>query len=178
MEWIGWNLWSWATMLYPCSILNWDNSKADHIGVALAGENQNQDVGSKVIHIWKNTTSNIVSKSISKDWWIATYRWMVDIRASATGAINHTQCDGLIMDAKSVSNALPIINCENEDAIVAHEATAGKIDESQLFYAMSRGLEKQKAIWLIVNWFISPIVKKLPLEYAWELNRLIEMEMY
>lgn len=177
MEWINGNLWSCTTMLYPCSILKWDNSKSDQIWVVVAWLGQNQDSGSKVIHIWKNTSSTIVSKSISKDWGISTYRGIVEILASATWAVNSTECDALLMDDHSISTTIPHINVQSDDATIAHEASAGKVDETQLFYMMSRGLDEQKAMWMIVNGFISPVIKKLPLEYAAELNRLIEMEM-
>lgn len=177
MERIWWNLWSWTTMLYPCSILSGDRSKADHIWVALATAWQNQDVWSKVIHIGKHTSSTIISKSISKDGGISTYRGIVDIRPTAQDAINSTECDALLMDDISVSTTIPHILCSNPTGTVAHEATAGKVDEMELFYLMSRGLDEEKAMSMIVNGFISPVIKKLPLEYAWELNRLIEMEM-
>lgn len=177
MEWIWWNLWSGTTMLYPCTILQWARSKADHIWVALATAGQNQDVWSKVIHIWKNTSSTIVSKSISKDWGISTYRGIVDIRSTAKDAINSTECDALLMDEMSVSTTIPHIVCNNPSWIVAHEASAGRVDETELFYMMSRWLDEEKAMAMIVNWFISPVIKKLPLEYAGELNRLIELEM-
>ncbi len=177
MEWIGGNLGSGVTMLYPASILKWDNSKADHIGVAVATKDQYQDVGSKVIHIGKNTSSTIVSKSISKDWWISVYRGLVEIRPSAQGAVNSTECDALLLDDKSVSDTIPTIKVNNPTWVVAHEASAWKVDEDKLFYMMSRGLDEEHAMAMIVNGFISPVVKKLPLEYAGELNRLIEMEM-
>ncbi len=177
MEWINGNLGSCTTMLYPCSILKGDNAKSDQIGVVVAGAGQNQDSGSKVIHIGKNTSSTIISKSISKDWGISTYRGIVEILPSAEGAVNATECDALLMDAQSISTTIPHINIGNDHATVAHEASAGKVDETQLFYMMSRGLDEEKAMWMIVNGFISPVVKKLPLEYAAELNRLIEMEM-
>jgi Fe-S cluster assembly protein SufB len=177
MEWINGNLGSCTTMLYPCSILKWDYAKSDQIGVVVAWAGQNQDSGSKVIHIGKHTSSTIISKSISKDGWISTYRGIVDILASAEGAVNATECDALLMDDQSISTTIPHINVSRDDATVAHEASAGKVDETQLFYMMSRGLDEQKAMGMIVNGFISPVVKKLPLEYAAELNRLIEMEM-
>lgn len=177
MERIGGNLGSCTTMLYPCSILKGHYSKADHIGVAVANEWQNQDVGSKIIHIGKHTSSTIISKSISKDWGISTYRGIVDIKASAEGAVNATECDALLLDERSVSTTIPHINVATDDATVAHEASAGRVDETQLFYMMARGLDEEKSMAMIVNWFISPIVKKLPLEYAAELNRLVEMEM-
>lgn len=177
MEWINGNLGSCTTMLYPCSILKGHRSKSDQIGVVVAGKGQNQDTGSKVIHIWQDTSSTIVSKSISKDGGISTYRGIVDIKASASWAVNSTECDALLMDEYSVSTTIPHIDVNNATATVAHEASAGKVDETQLFYMMARGLEESKAMGMIVNGFISPIIKKLPLEYAGELNRLIEMEM-
>ena len=164
-------------MLYPCSILRGDRSRSDQLGIAVAGAGQNQDTGSKVIHIGKDTSSTIVSKSISKDGGIATYRGIVDIKASATGAVNGTECDALLMDDQSVSTTIPHIHVNNGESTVAHEASAGKVDEEMLFYLMARGLDEEKAMAMIVNGFISPVVKKLPLEYAGELNRLIEMEM-
>jgi Fe-S cluster assembly protein SufB len=177
MERVNWNLWSRTTMLYPCSILKGDNSKTDLLWIAVAGENQNQDTWCKVIHIGKNTSSNIVSKSISKDGGISTYRGEIKIVKWAENAINHTQCDALLFDGKSTSNTIPLIICDNEDWIVAHEATAWRVDESEMFYLMSRGIEKDKAVTMIVNWFFSSVIKKLPLEYAGELNKLIELEM-
>lgn len=177
LEWVNGNLWSGVTMLYPCSILKWDRSRSDQLGVAVAGAGQEQDTGSKVIHIGKDTSSTIISKSISKDGGIATYRGIVDIKASAEGAVNSTECDALLMDNESVSTTIPHIRVDNGSSTVAHEASAGKVDEEMMFYLQSRGLEEEKAMAMIVNGFISPIVKKLPLEYAGELNRLIEMEM-
>jgi len=177
LEWVNGNLWSGVTMLYPCSILKGERSRSDQLGVAVAGEWQNQDTGSKVIHIWKDSSSTIISKSISKDGGVATYRGIVDIKKSATGAINGTECDALLMDDRSISTTIPHIHVWNSSAVVAHEASAWKVDESLLFYLMARGLTEEKAMAMIVNGFISDVVKKLPLEYAGELNRLIEMEM-
>lgn len=177
LERVNGNLGSGITMLYPCSILKGDRSRSDQLGVAVAGAGQQQDTWSKVIHIGKDTSSTIISKSISKDGWIATYRGIVDIKKSATGAVNSTECDALLMDDQSVSITIPHIHVDTGDATVAHEASAWKVDETMLFYLMSRGLTEEKAMAMIVNGFISPIVKKLPLEYAGELNRLIEMEM-
>lgn len=177
MERISWNLGSQATMLYPCSILKWDNSKTDLLWIVMAAKEQDQDVWSKVIHIWKNTTSNIVSKSISKDGWISTYRGLVQIAESAENSISNTQCDALILDWKSTSITIPNIIDHNNNSSIAHEASTWKIDESKLFYLISRGIDIDKATSMIVNWFFSDITKKLPLEYAGELNTLIEMEM-
>ncbi len=177
MEWVGWNLWSNTTMLYPCSVLIWDNSKADHLWIALASEGQNQDTGAKVIHIGKNTASNVISKSISKWNGISTYRWLVDITQTATGAVSKVDCDGLLINDISTSNAIPNIKVANTDSIVAHEASAGKINENDLFYLQSRGISEDEAKAMIVNGFISPVMKELPLEYASEMNVLIWMEM-
>jgi Fe-S cluster assembly protein SufB len=130
------------------------------LGIAVAGADQNQDTGSKV------TSSTIVAKSISKDGGIATYRGIVDIKASASGATNATECDALLMDDLSVSTTIPYIHVDNDTATIAHEASAGKIDEILLFYMMSRGIEEEKAMAMVVNGFFSDVVKKL-----------IEMEM-
>ena len=164
-------------MLYPCSILKWDNSTSDNLSLVVASTNQHQDVGAKVIHIWKDTSSKIISKSISKNWWINTYRWLVHILPSATNAVSSTRCDALLLDGKSISDTIPVIKAETSDATISHEATAGKIDTTQLFYLMSRWLTEEKAMSMIVNGFLSNITKELPLEYAWELNHLIELEM-
>jgi len=177
MERIGWNLWSWATMLYPCSILKWDNSTSDNLSLVVASANQHQDVGTKVVHIWKNTSSNTVSKSISKNGGINTYRGLIQIQPSAENAVASTRCDALLLDDISVSDTIPMVEVNTGDALVSHEATAGKIDEDQLFYLMSRWLNKEKSIWMIVNWFVSIVTKELPLEYAWELNHLIQLEV-
>ena len=177
MEWINGNLGSCATMLYPCTILQWDRSKSDNIWVVMANAGQVQDTGSKVIHIGKDTSSTIISKSISKSGGISIYRGIVDIKASATWAVNSTECDALLMDDNSISTTIPHIQVGNGESTVAHEASAGKVDEAMIFYMMSRGLDEGQAMAMIVNGFISPIVKRLPLEYAGELNKLIEMEM-
>ena len=177
MERVNGNLGSCTTMLYPCTILKGHYSKWDMLGIAVAAKDQNQDTGSKVIHIGQHTSSTIISKSLSKDGGISTYRGLVDIKSSAHHAVNSTECDALLFDGQSVSTTIPHIQVNNATATVAHEASAGKVDETQMFYMMSRGLPEDKAMSMIVNGFFSPIVKKLPLEYAWELNRLIEMEM-
>lgn len=177
MEWVWGNLGSNTTMLYPCTVLKWNNSKADHLGIALASEGQNQDTGAKVIHIGENTTSNILSKSISKGNGVSTYRGLVDIKKTASNAVCKVDCDGLLIDNTSVSNAIPDIRVANTSAIMAHEASAWKINEDDLFYLQSRGIGEDEAKAMIVNGFVSPIMKELPLEYASEMNVLIAMEM-
>ncbi len=177
MEWVWGNMGSNTTMLYPCSILRGDNSRADHLGIAFANAGQNQDTGAKVIHIGKNTSSNIITKSLSKWGGISTYRGLVDIKPSATGSVSKIDCDALLLDEISVSDTIPDIRVWNSDSVVAHEASAGKINENDLFYLQSRGIGEEEAAAMIVNGFISPIVKELPLEYASEMNVLISMEM-
>ncbi len=177
MEWVGWNLGSGVTMLYPCSVLKWDNSKCDHLWLWFANANQVQDIGAKVIHIWENTSSNIVSKSLSKGWWKAIYRGLVDIKKGAINSVSKIDCDALLLDNKSVSDTIPVLKVANTSSAVWHEASAWKIDEQSLFYLRSRWISEDEAKAMIVNWFLSPIMKELPLEYASEMNVLISMEM-
>jgi len=176
IQWLGGNMWSFTTMLYPCSVLKWKNSKSDSFGLSISNSGQNQDIWSKVIHIWENTSSQIISKSISKWDGIATYRWLVKILPSAKNSHNLTKCDGLLVDEFSVSKAVPDISVQNDSSIVSHEASAGKINEDFLFYLQSRWISEIQAQSMIVNGFLSDITKKLPLEYAWEFNKLIQME--
>lgn len=177
IEWVGGNLGSGVTMLYPCSILKWARSRAEHLGIAFANTWQNTDTGAKVIHIGEHTKSEIISKSLSKWWGISTYRGLVDVRQSAHHAVSKIDCDGLILDALSESHTIPDIRTQNSLVTIAHEATVGKINETHLFYLMSRWLSEAAAKTLLVNGFLSSLVKELPLEYAAELNVLIGMEI-
>ncbi|MBS3093912.1 Fe-S cluster assembly protein SufB [Candidatus Pacearchaeota archaeon] len=177
VEWINGNMGSCVTMLYPASVLVGDRSKADFIGIAFAGKGQNQDTGSKVIHIGKDTSSTIMSKSISKDGGITSYRGLVSVKNGAKNAKANVQCDALMMDNDSSSNTFPYMDVQEPTTDLAHEATVGKISEEQIFYLTSRGLNEEQATQMIVSGFIEPIVKELPLEYAVELNRLIQLEM-
>jgi len=177
MEWVGGNFGSNVTMLYPCSVLMGANSTADHLGVAFANQGQIQDTGAKVIHVGANTSSNIVMKSISKSGGRAIYRGLVDIGLKAEGAIANVKCDALILDDRSASDTIPVIKIKNASAVLAHEATAGKLNDEDIFYLRSRGLSEAQAGAMIVNGFIEPIVKELPLEYAVEMNRMVELEM-
>jgi Fe-S cluster assembly protein SufB len=176
-EWINGNLGSAVTMLYPTSILIGDRSKTDFIGVAFAANEQHQDTGCKVVHIGKETSSTIISKSISKDGGIASYRGLVSINKGATNASSSIKCDALMFDEISQSNTYPFMDVHESQVDLAHEATVGKISEEQIFYLMSRGLDEDTATQMIVSGFIEPIVKELPLEYAVELNKLIKLEM-
>jgi len=177
IEWVNGNLGSGVTMLYPCSILLGKNSRSDFIGIAFAGKGQNQDTGCKVIHIGKNTSSNIRSKSISKNGGITSYRGMLSVKKGATNTTSSVNCDALMMDNDSKSNTYPFMDIKENKVDIAHEATVGKINQDQIFYLMSRGLDEETATNMIVSGFIEPIVKELPLEYAVELNRLIQLEM-
>ncbi len=177
MEWVGGNMGSGCTMLYPCSILRGEGSHADHLGIAFANTNQIQDTGAKVIHVGPNTTSNVVMKSLSKNGGKAVYRGLLNILKGAKGAKAQVKCDALILDDHSVSDTVPDMKIAENDVSIGHEASVGKISEEQLFYAMSRGLTEDEAMAMIVNGFIEPIVKAMPLEYAVEMNRLIELEM-
>ena len=177
MEWVGGNLGSGRTMLYPCSILRGRGSHADHLGVAFANAGQIQDTGAKVIHIASDTSSTILTKSISKGGGRNVYRGLLQVNKGARGTKSQIRCDSLILDDKSKSDTYPTMRINEDDVSVGHEASTGKISEEQLFYLQSRGLSEDEALAMIMNGFIDPIVKELPLEYAVEMNRLIEMEM-
>ena len=177
MEWIGGNMGSGVTMLYPSTVLKGDYSRADHLSIAFAGPGQNQDTGAKIIHIGKKTASTVTAKSISRGDGITTYRGLLKINKSAVGAKSNVACDALLFDKESVTNTYPYIDIKQKNVDIGHEATVGKISDQQIFYLMSRGLSEQQAVQMIVSGFIEPIMKALPLEYAVELNKLIELEM-
>ncbi|MEK6760401.1 MAG: Fe-S cluster assembly protein SufB [Nanoarchaeota archaeon] len=177
IEWVNGNMGSKVTMLYPCSVLRGKNAKSDYLGIAYAGEGQFQDTGCKVYHLAPNTSSNIISKGISKNGGTSSYRGLVNIKKGAKGSKTSTRCDGLMLDDFSKSTTLPSMDVEESDVTASHEAVVGKIGEEQMFYLMSRGLSEEEATKLIVSGFIEPIIKELPLEYAVELNRLIELEI-
>lgn len=177
IEWVWGNLGSWVTMLYPCSVLKGDDSRALHFGIAFANAGQTTDTGAKVIHIGKNTSSEVVSKSLSKNGGVSIYRGLIDIKKSAKNATSKIDCDGLILDDRSRSDTIPDIRVGSDDALIAHEASVGKINEDTLFYLMSHGMSEEAAKTMIVRGFVSPLMKELPLEYAAEMNVLIAMEM-
>jgi len=177
MEWVGGNMGSGVTMLYPCSILKGDGSKSNHLSIAFANEGQIQDTGAKIIHIGKNTSSRVTMKSISKGGGASIYRGDVKITKAADNAISQVECDALILDPISSSDTIPDMKVDNETATVNHEARVGRLNEEDIFYLTSRGIPKEQAEAMIVNGFINPIVRGLPLEYAVEMNRLIELEM-
>ena len=177
IEWVGGNFGSQVTMLYPCSILKGRGASADHLGLAFANTGQIQDTGAKIIHLAPQTTSNIMMKSICRGDGKSVYRGLVEIRANAANCIANVNCEALLLDDQSVNNTIPIIKVDNPTATLAHEATAGKISDDDLFYLTSRGLSEEEAASLIVNGFIEPITRELPLEYAVEMNRMIDLEM-
>ncbi|HLD42919.1 MAG TPA: Fe-S cluster assembly protein SufB [Candidatus Nanoarchaeia archaeon] len=177
VEWINGNLGSGCTMLYPCSILKGDGAASDSLGIAFAGPGQNQDTGSKVIHLGRNTHSTIRAKSISKGGGISSYRGYLRVAKTAENSKSSVVCDALLIDKESTSNTYPFMKIDTNKVDIAHEATVGKIGEDEIFYLMSRGLSEEQAMQMIVSGFIEPIVKQLPLEYAVELNKLIALEM-
>ena len=177
MEWIDGNFGSKVTMKYPAIILKGARSSGQIISLAVAGAGQHQDAGGKIIHLGANTTSNIVAKSISKNGGHATYRGLLKVAKSAIGAKSQVQCDALLFDVGSRSDTYPTIDIQAEQVEICHEASVSKINAEQLFYLQSRGLSAQQASSLIVNGFIDCFVKELPMEYAVEINRLINLEM-
>lgn len=177
IEWVNGNLGSKISMLYPCSVLFGKNSKSDYIGIQFAGQGQYQDTGCKVYHYAPNTSSTILSKGISKNGGVASYRGLIFVKKGCKNVNSLVKCDGLMLDNISKALTFPSMEVEENDVKVAHEASVGKVGEDQLFYLMSRGLSEEIATNLIVSGFIEPIIKELPLEYAVELNRLIELEI-
>ncbi|MBZ6494429.1 Fe-S cluster assembly protein SufB [Natrinema longum] len=177
MEWVSGSMGSKVTMLYPCTILKGRGSTDTHITIALAGEGQDIDTGAKVYHNAPETSSTIESKSISKDGGRTNYRGLVHIADGAENASTAVECDALMFDNDSTSDTMPYMEIEESKVDVAHEATVGKIGDEDIFYLQSRGLDDDDAKKMIVAGFIEPITEELPIEYAVELNRLIELEM-
>jgi Fe-S cluster assembly protein SufB len=177
MEWVDGNLGSRLTMKYPAVWLMEPGAHGEVLSIAFAGEGQHQDAGAKIIHVAEDTTSTIVSKSISKSGGRAGYRGLVRVEPGAENAKSFVRCDALILDEESRSDTYPYMEIEENDAEIGHEATVSKVGEEQLFYLMSRGLTEDQATSMIVAGFIEPIVKELPMEYAVEMNRLIELNM-
>lgn len=177
MEWIDGNVGSGLNMKYPACILKGDNAKGTCVTIAFASKGQYQDTGAKMIHIGKNTTSTIISKSIARGGGKVNYRGMVRALEGAAGARSHVECDTLILDDISQSDTIPLNEGRNEKMYIEHEASVSKVNEEQLFYLMSRGLTEEEATKMIVMGFIEPFAKELPMEYAVELNRLINLNM-
>jgi Fe-S cluster assembly protein SufB len=177
MEWVDGNLGSKLTMKYPSCYLLEPGAKGEVLSVAFAGDGQHQDAGGKIVHAAPHTTGTISSKSISKGSGRTSYRGLVKIYPGMKGCKTHVNCDALLLDDQSRSDTYPYMEIEENDVAVTHEASVSKIGEEQLFYLMSRGIGEAEARAMIVRGFIEPIAKELPMEYAIELNRLIELEM-
>ncbi|GEN54284.1 Fe-S cluster assembly protein SufB [Halobacillus litoralis] len=177
MEWVDGNLGSKLTMKYPAVLLKGEGARGMTLSIALAGKGQHQDAGAKMHHLAPNTSSTIVSKSISKHGGKVTYRGIVQFGRKAEGARSNVECDTLIMDNESTSDTIPYNEIMNENISLEHEAKVSKVSEEQLFYLMSRGLSEEEATEMIVMGFIEPFTKELPMEYAVEMNRLIKFEM-
>ncbi|HMT05200.1 MAG TPA: Fe-S cluster assembly protein SufB [Solirubrobacterales bacterium] len=177
MEWVDCNLGSKVTMKYPAIYLLGEEAHGEVLSIAFAGEGQHQDAGAKIIHAAPNTTSSVFSKSISKDGGRSTYRGLLEVADGATGTRSKVVCDALLLDEKSQSDTYPTIRIGESDADMGHEATVSKVGDDMLFYLQSRGLNEEDASKMIVNGFIEPVTKELPMEYAVELNRLIELQM-
>jgi Fe-S cluster assembly protein SufB len=177
MEWVDGNLGSQITMKYPAVLLKGEGAHGEVLSIAFAGSGQHQDAGGKITHMAPNTSSVITSKSISKNGGQASYRGLIQVNPGATGSRSRVVCDALILDDESRTDTYPYIDIKENAVDIGHEATVSKIGDEQLFYLMSRGLSETQAAGMIVSGFIEPIVKELPLEYAVEMNRLIQLQM-
>jgi Fe-S cluster assembly protein SufB len=177
MEWVDGNIGSKLTMKYPAVYMMGPHARGEILSLAFAGRGQHQDAGAKVIHAAPHTSSIITSKSISKDGGRAGYRGLVQVLEGAYGSRSSVVCDALILDEESRSDTYPYIDIREDDVSIGHEATVSKVGEEQLFYLMSRGVSEEEALAMIVSGFIEPVVKELPMEYAVEMNRLIQLEM-
>ncbi|NMO57120.1 Fe-S cluster assembly protein SufB [Actinoplanes sp. TBRC 11911] len=177
MEWIDGNIGSKVTMKYPAVWMNGPHAKGEVLSVAMAGEGQHQDAGAKMVHAAPHTSSTIVSKSIARGGGRTSYRGLVQVLEGSSHSKSTVKCDALLVDTISRSDTYPYVDIREDDVAMGHEATVSKVSEDQLFYLMSRGLTEDEAMAMIVRGFIEPIAKELPMEYALELNRLIELQM-
>lgn len=177
VEWIDGNFGSCVTMKYPCILLKQSGAKGSVISIAVAGSNQHQDSGAKIIHCAPHTTSNILAKSISKNGGRSSYRGLLKVLNNAHNVRSKVQCDALLLDSNSESNTYPTLDIRNNNVAIEHEASVSKVSEEQLSYLQSRGFSPHVARVMIVNGFIDAFVKELPMEYAVEINRLISLEM-
>jgi Fe-S cluster assembly protein SufB len=177
MEWIDGNIGSKTTMKYPAVWLLGEHARGETLSIAFAGPGQHQDTGSKMVHAAPHTSSTIVSKSVARGGGRASYRGLVHVNPGAHHSANSVRCDALLVDTISRSDTYPYVDVREEDVSMAHEATVSKVSEDQLFYLMSRGLTEEESMAMIVRGFVEPIARELPMEYALELNRLIELQM-
>lgn len=177
MEWVDGNLGSKVTMKYPAVHLRGKGAHGEVLSIAFAGTGQHQDAGGKIVHEVGDTTSRIISKSISKDGGRSSYRGLLKVAEGAGNVRSNVVCDALLLDEESRSDTYPYIEIDDEDVTIGHEATVSKVGDEQLFYLMSRGIDEEMANTLVVNGFIEPLVRELPMEYAIEMNRLIQLQM-
>ena len=177
MEWVDGNIGSKVTMKYPAVWLQGEHARGETLSIAFAGEGQHQDTGSKMVHMAPHTSSSIVSKSVSRGGGRSSYRGLVQVNEGAHHSASNVLCDALLVDQVSRTDTYPYVDVRVDDVQMGHEATVSKVSEEQLFYLMSRGLEETEAMAMIVRGFIEPIARELPMEYALELNRLIELQM-
>ncbi|WP_047690221.1 Fe-S cluster assembly protein SufB [Kocuria sp. ZOR0020] len=177
MEWIDGNIGSKVTQKYPAVYMTGEHAKGETLSIAFAGEGQHQDTGSKMVHVAPNTSSSIVSKSVARNGGRAAYRGLVQVREGAHNAKSNVVCDALLVDTISRSDTYPYVDIREDDVSMGHEATVSRVSEEQLFYLMQRGIAEEEAMAMIVRGFVEPIARELPMEYALELNRLIELQM-
>ncbi len=177
MEWVDGNIGAKVSMKYPAVYLLGEHSRGETLSIAFAGEGQHQDTGSKMVHCAPNTSSSIISKSVSRAGGRSSYRGLVEVRKGASHSKSSVKCDALLVDQISRSDTYPYVDVREDDVSMAHEATVSKVSDDQLFYLMQRGLGEDEAMAMIVRGFVEPIARELPMEYALELNRLIELQM-
>jgi Fe-S cluster assembly protein SufB len=177
MEWIDGNIGSRLTMKYPAVYMVGPKASGEVLSVAYAGAGQHQDAGAKMVHAAPNTSSSILSKSVARGGGRTSYRGLIQINEGAHGSKSNVLCDALLVDQISRSDTYPYVDIREDDVSMGHEASVSKVSDDQLFYLMSRGMEQDEAMAMIVRGFVEPIAKELPMEYALELNRLIELQM-
>jgi Fe-S cluster assembly protein SufB len=177
MEWVDGNIGSKVTMKYPAVWMVGEHAKGEVLSIAFAGEGQHQDAGAKMVHAAPNTSSTIINKSVARGGGRTSYRGLVQINEGSNGSKSTVKCDALLVDAISRSDTYPYVDVREDDVAMGHEATVSRVSEAQLFYLMSRGLTEDEAMAMVVRGFVEPIARELPMEYALELNRLIEMQM-
>ena len=177
MEWVDGNIGSSITMKYPACYLMGEHARGETLSIGFAGTGQHQDTGAKMVHMAPKTSSSIVAKSVSRGGGRTSYRGLVQVQSRATQSKSNVLCDALLVDKISRTDTYPYVDVRTEDVVMGHEATVSKVNEDQLFYLMSRGLDENEAMATIVRGFVEPIAKHLPMEYALELNRLIELQM-
>lgn len=177
MEWVDANMGSKVTMKYPSCMLMGEGAHGEVLSIAFAGKGQIHDTGGKVMHLAPNTSSKIISKSISKDGGQASYRGLMKVNKGNNNVRSNVECDALLLDEYSRTDTYPYIEIDEQDVSIGHEASVSKVESEQLFYLMSRGLDEEEAMSMVVSGFIEPLVKELPMEYAIEMNRLIQLQM-